>query len=227
MIFKNPLENASIRDLVDVADANETYSQYAVDVFAKKFSNMYVSIFGLMKEDSQWAVYVDMDANTPHIVHTSKPFTVLEDLKIKGEYITMANSTLSFAELYPAIRQLDMHAQKTIDKECIVQTIKQLEHLTLLSKFTNVLESDYEKMLKHNSHIQNLELFYSSPKFLNMVNDILPSIKKLAIWEYNWENEPIDWEIYPQSSAYKRVLRTSHRVDRQFGCTMRRICHFN
>lgn len=236
-----------------LVDANETFTQFAVDVFARKFSHMLVLIEDPELGDNTRGIYVgDQVINVRHIesgmqllkffghlieklrfyyregylISTdpqkltkyinlycsdtlkefslwnrdvkyenllsgmTKPFTAVKSLCIDGAYKTMASPSLSFAGLFPAIRQLYFAPYTLFDKESIVQTFPQLKHLTLITSQSNLLESDLEKMLMQNPHVQNLTLYFSSPEFLYVVNELLPNITELNLFAYNTKYLP-------------------------------------
>lgn len=156
-----------------------------------KYINLYCS--DTLKEFSLW----NMDAKYEYLLSgMTKPFTAVENLRVDGAYKTMASPSLSFAELFPATRQLFFAPNTLFDKESFVQTFPQLEHLILITSQSNLLESDLEKMLMRNPHIQSLTLYYSTPEFLCVVNELLPNITELNLFAYNTKYLPNNRDIF-------------------------------
>lgn len=79
MLNNNPLEQVSYPDLVALADANETFADYAVDVFARYHSNKLIFI-NLMADNSKdfGPIYEGMRGGTIEITHFETALKVLK-----------------------------------------------------------------------------------------------------------------------------------------------------
>lgn len=128
----------------------------------------------------------------------TKPFEKVEILSVGGEFKTLSSSTLPFVELFPAIRDLHLQNIQIVDHHCIDQKFRHLKSLYVQLCYENETnwfcskEKHIENLLRKNPQIQTLSLTYCTPRFLDIVNSILPHVTDLTLINYNAKHKEIE-----------------------------------
>lgn len=117
-----------------------------------------------------------------------KPFEKIEFLLIRGLFNNLGSDTLTFAELFPAMRQLILEYVEVQDTSCIDQKFPHMEKFHIeISRYNNsnrFAENEVLKLLTKNPQIRSLKLSKSSRAFLITVNQILPKLESLELVNY-------------------------------------------
>lgn len=114
-----------------------------------------------------------------------KPFKNVEFVLLGGFFDDLNNSNMTFAELFPAMRQLSTIKFYSIDANLFAH---HFPHLTTLTdekqKWGDDKFHQYDSLInliKLNPQIQNLTLRCAIPKLLQVVNDKLPQLQHLGL----------------------------------------------
>lgn len=133
-----------------------------------------------------------LNTNDEHLfAGMTKPFAQVETLSIAGRFESFASETLTFSELFPRVRDLNLEPDQIDDKSSTDQAFPHLETLSIAFHYNVLLEEDFEKLMRKNAQIRKLSVSYSSPKFIQTVNEILPNITDLRLLDYNRHNESV------------------------------------
>lgn len=251
-----------------MVDANQTFAQYALDVFEQKYSNALVVIQNPKVKPTLWAnpihgdrdfIYVakfsyalkilkyfghlikrmNIDYNEYYLstedpkevndyinlycadtltnlnvmgedenlfAEMKKPFKAVKNLILSGPFKSLASSTLSFGELFPALHELSLYIKSINDQNSVVQAYPHLEKLSVSFWYNALSETVYEQLLRQNSHIKKLSIFNSSRRLMRITNQIVPDITYLHIRSYNPNNDPADG----QSVVFKHVTNFTY-----------------
>jgi len=140
----------------------------------------------------------------------TKPFKQVKKLSLCGKYNKMASSTLSFDDLFPALRSLSLKYIQVHDKSNFDYKFPHLKHLYVeigQSDKTRFTEDDVEKMIMTNSHIQSLKLGRCDMKMLKIVSEILLDLESLQLVSFiNFHHFKNDERIVFNNVKYFSVV---------------------
>lgn len=108
----------------------------------------------------------------------TRPFKYVENITITGWFEKLGTSTLTFDELFPAIKQLTLTNVKVISPKSIARRFPHLEYLQI-EVSGSFLECDVEAVLQMNSQIRILNLDGISRHLLRVVSENLPKLDTL------------------------------------------------
>lgn len=171
LILKLNLEHGSNQELLLHARTfNMVHS-------VNKFTNFYCSE-GLtqLEIENYFANFFD---------EMTHPFKHVEKVSITGWFKKLGTSTLTFDELFPAIKHLVLENVQVIDSSSISRSFSYLEHLQLeirSSRYSDgFAEHDVEQALKRNPQIRSLNLDGASEKILEIASENLIKLEMLAL----------------------------------------------
>lgn len=96
-----------------------------------------------------------------------KPFKNVKQLSIRGKFNSLGSDTLSFAELFPSIKQLKIEYVDVQNTSCIDHKFPYLERLNVeINQKRRFVENDVSKLLNKNPQISYLELSKITETFL-------------------------------------------------------------
>lgn len=111
----------------------------------------------------------------------TRPFKYVEKITIIGWFKKLGTSTLTFDELFPAIKQITLANVEVFSPKTIARRFPHLEHLQM-EVSGSFLECDVEAVLKRNPQIRSLNLDGISRHLLRVVSENLP---KLETFEFH------------------------------------------
>lgn len=113
-----------------------------------------------------------------------KPFKKLEIFFMKGSVVDLGSNTLSFNELFPAIKHLKLESLEVTNRNCIDANFKRLEHLDIQRwgmKTNEFKPEDIGNCLKKNPQIRSLVLYNINWPLLELSSKILPHLESLEL----------------------------------------------
>lgn len=154
---------------------------------------------------------------------TTKPFEKVEQLTIRGDYITLGNGRLSLNELFPKMIKLKMYA-KVRDSNCIDDTFANLKNLSIFNGKRRengqgmpfyLEDEDVERFILKNKQIRNLNLECKSSEFLRFISQNLPDLEALTI-KFYFEDTVDPREFAFENVRYLATQHLSGRLPRGF-----------
>lgn len=160
----------------------------------------------------------------------TKPFKNLEILEMEGSTRDLGSSTLTFSELFPAIKHLNLKSLQINNKSCIDDHFEHLEHLdirTLNHSTTDFHEfnaEDVEKCLRKNPQIRSLVLHKAKRPILDISSRVLPHLDSLELSCFK-NDVSDDQEIIFESVANLTIGTFSEKILRNI--TFRNLTEFH
>lgn len=140
----------------------------------------------------------------------TKPFKQVKKLSICGKYNKMESSTLSFGELFPALRSLSLNYVQVHDKNNLDFKFPHLKHLYVeigQSDKTRFTEDDVEKMIMTNSNIKSLKLGRCDIDMLKIVSELLLDLESLQLVSFiNYHHFKDDERIVFKNVKYFSIV---------------------
>lgn len=118
----------------------------------------------------------------------TKPFTRVEYVTVTGQLSTLKSETLSFDELFPAVKKMNLfNLGKIIDTNSINSEFQHLEYaaLWIRKQFGNLVTSftdvDVENFLRKNTQLHGFKLEFVDREILKLALRLLTKLKYLEI----------------------------------------------
>lgn len=181
---------------------NIEYNDYYLSTEDPKEVNDYINLY--CANTLTYLYVMGKDENL--FAEMKKPFKAVKNLILSGPFKSLASSTLSFSELFPALQELSLYIKSINDPNSVVQAFPHLEQLNVSFWYNALSESVYGQLLRQNSHIKKLTIINSSRRLMRITNQIVPDITYLHIRSYNPNNEQGDG----QSVVFKHVTNFTY-----------------
>lgn len=126
----------------------------------------------------------------------TQPFVNVESVFIGSQLTKSTNDSLPFDQLFPNIKNLYFDFLSKLDENYIDCYLSHLEHLYIgiAQRSREKIEPKFENFIKRNPHIFSIALNNISPKFLSIVNELLPNLQDLTLWLFETNGRSIHFE---------------------------------
>lgn len=130
-----------------------------------------------------------MEADLHFFAEITEPFVKVEEFSISGGANELGSKTLSFSELFPAVKRLNLAQLALCDGDSIDAHFPLLEHLSCATDMNGIVfftQNDIERCLAKNAQIRSLELQLSIASFdaLERISQFRTEIESLALIGY-------------------------------------------
>lgn len=149
----------------------------------------------------------------------TKPFRKLKVFSMRGLVENLGSDTLSFNELFPAIRRLKLgNIVQISNKSCIDVSFEHLEYLDVRVQNYGLVKElnseDVEKLLRKNPQIQSILLRNAKRRLLELTSQILPNIADIHLISYDNTISDGDHEIiFENLTNFTASFRSQDRYE--------------
>lgn len=144
-----------------------------IDLLNDKSESLTDLTLSFVQSNTFWS---DLWTQSYPLNHLDKPFSRVEKLTLRGHHEKFGSDYLTFNELFPNLRQLDLMTSGLIDQESLIVPFEYLENLHLHGGYEELLK----KFIKKNPQITKLTIYTYSWHFLDFVNENLPNLTHLT-----------------------------------------------
>lgn len=120
--------------------------------------------------------------------HFKVPFEKLEDLSLQTDRFPIDNNILPFNQMFPNLRRLKLELAADSSYRFIECHFKHLERL-YASDIGRKGKERIESLIRENPQIRSIELVYFPTNYVNVINELLPTVENLTLYSLNISNE--------------------------------------